>query len=216
MEITRANALRFGKQLEVATIAWMLIEAVISIGAGVAARSVLLTAFGIDSVIELLSGIVVFRRLSLEAKGAATDEVEDIETTTTRISALLLVLLCAYVLISSLVGLALRLTPEGSIAGIVISAVAVAAMPLLAHLKRRVNRVLGSPSLRADIAESVSCAYLAGLTLAGLLVSMLTGWWWVQYLAALGLLIWLVPEAREALAEGQIIGRLRGKGDKHE
>jgi len=203
VEITRANALRFGKQLEVATIAWMLIEAVISIGAGVAARSVLLTAFGIDSVIELLSGIVVFRRLSLEAKG-------------TRISALLLVLLCAYVLISSLVGLALRLTPEGSIAGIVISAVAVAAMPLLAHLKRRVNRVLGSPSLRADIAESVSCAYLAGVTLAGLLVSMLTGWWWVQYLAALGLLIWLVPEAREALAEGQIIGRLRGKGDKHE
>ncbi|TMD12905.1 MAG: cobalt transporter [Chloroflexi bacterium] len=191
-------------------------EAVISIGAGVAARSVLLTAFGIDSVIELLSGIVVFRRLSLEAKGAATDEVEDIETTTTRISALLLVLLCACVLISSLVGLALRLTPEGSIAGIVISAVAVAAMPLLAHLKRRVNRVLGSPSLRADIAESVSCAYLAGVTLAGLLVSMLTGWWWVQYLAALGLLIWLVPEAREALAEGQIIGRLRGKGDKHE
>ena len=49
------------------------------------------------------------------------------------------------------------------------------------------------------IAETISCAYLAGVTLAGLGVSMLTSWWWVQYVAALALLVWLVPEAREAL-----------------
>src|SRR5260370_38509709 len=74
-------------------------------------------------------------------------------------------------------------------------------MPLLARAKQGVNRVLDSSSLRADIAETVSCAYLAAVTLGGLGVSALTGWWWVQYVAALGLLVWLGPEAREALHE---------------
>src|SRR5260370_40522696 len=69
-------------------------------------------------------------------------------------------------------------------------------MPLLARAKQGVNRVLDSSSLRADIAETVSCAYLAAVTLGGLGVSALTGWWWVQYVAALGLLVWLVAEAR--------------------
>ena len=193
MDISRAAALRQGVRLEWVTIAWMLVEAVIAVGAGIVARSVLLTAFGIDSVVELLSGIVVLRRLLGRAE-------EDIST---RISAVLLVLLCVYVVLFSIGGLVLRVMPEGSILGIAVSAVAIVAMPLLAGAKRRVNRVLESPSLRADIAESISCAYLAAATLAGLVVSMATGWWWVQYIAALGLLVWLIPEALEALRGGE-------------
>jgi divalent metal cation (Fe/Co/Zn/Cd) transporter len=87
-------------------------------------------------------------------------------------------------------------------------------MPLLASAKRRVNRVLASPSLRADIAESLSCAYLAAVTLAGLGVSMLTGWWWLQYIAALVLLGWLVPEAREALEHWRDNGLDKGEGQQ--
>src|SRR2546429_83397 len=84
-----SSALRQGVRLEWVTIAWMLVEAVIAVGAGIAARSVLLTAFGIDSVVELLSGIVVLRRLL----GRAEEEIS------TRISAVLLVLLCVYVVL---------------------------------------------------------------------------------------------------------------------
>jgi divalent metal cation (Fe/Co/Zn/Cd) transporter len=62
-----------------------------------------------------------------------------------------------------------------------------------------VNLALNSPALRADIAETISCAYLAAVTLAGLGVAALTGWWWVQYLAAILLLRWLLPETREAI-----------------
>ena len=193
MDISRAAALRQGVRLEWVTIAWMLVEAVIAVAAGITARSVLLTAFGLDSVVELLSGIVVLRRLL----GRAEEEIS------TRISAVLLVLLCVYVVLFSIGGLVLRVMPEGSILGIAVSAVAIVAMPLLAGAKRRVNRVLESPSLRADIAESISCAYLAAATLAGLVVSMATGWWWVQYIAALGLLVWLIPEALEALRGGE-------------
>jgi divalent metal cation (Fe/Co/Zn/Cd) transporter len=71
-------------------------------------------------------------------------------------------------------------------------------MPLLAIGKTRANRLIGSASLRADIAETITCAYLAGVTLVGLALSMVLGLWWVQYLAALALLIWLIPETREA------------------
>jgi len=63
--------------------------------------------------------------------------------------------------------------------------------------------VLASPSLRADIAESVGCAYLAATSLAGMVVSTTTGWWWAQYIAALCLLVWLVPEVREAFHGGE-------------
>ena len=184
------DATRRGVRLEVITIAWMAVEAAVAIGAGVIARSVLLSAFGADSVIELLSGVVLYRRL----RGAP-------EADATRISAVLLVLLCMYVVVSSAAGLLLRLMPGESLAGMLIAAVAIVAMPLLALAKRRVNDVLQSPSLRADIAETISCAYLAGVTLAGLAIAAVTGWWWVQYLAALALLIWLVPETREALEE---------------
>ena len=191
MEAARASALGRGIRLEILTIAWMLIEACVAVGAGIVARSVLLTAFGIDSIVELLSGIVLFRLLTGRSG----------ETAATRISAVLLILLCAYVLLFSIAGLIFRIEPESSLAGIAVSAIAIVAMPVLAQRKRRVNAVLQSPALRADIAESISCAYLAGMTLVGLVVSMLTGLWWIQYLAALGLLAWLVPEAREALLE---------------
>jgi divalent metal cation (Fe/Co/Zn/Cd) transporter len=202
VEVGRADAVRKGIRLEELTIAWMVIEAVAAIGAGIAARSVLLTAFGVDSVIELLSGVVLYRRL----KG----DSERLEATAIGISAVLLVLLCVYILVSSLIGLLLRIQPSESIVGIAVSAVALVAMPLLARAKRRVNVVLQSPSLRADIAETVSCAYLAAVTLAGLVVAALTGWWWIQYAAALVLLGWLIPETREAVEEWRHNGSNHG------
>ena len=57
--IERTAAVRMGVRLEVITVVWMAFEAVLAIGAGIAARSVLLTAFGFDSVIELLSGVTL-------------------------------------------------------------------------------------------------------------------------------------------------------------
>jgi divalent metal cation (Fe/Co/Zn/Cd) transporter len=184
------DATRQGIRLEALTIAWMAVEAVVALAAGVVAGSALLIAFGADSVIELLSGVVLYRRLRGGTEAAAT-----------RISAVLLVLLSVYVLLASIAGLLLHVVPGQSLAGIAVTAVAIVAMPALARAKRRVNDVLDSPSLRADIAETVSCAYLAAATLAGLAISLLTGWWWAQYVAALALLVWLVPETIEAFEE---------------
>jgi divalent metal cation (Fe/Co/Zn/Cd) transporter len=175
------------------TVIWMALEAGLALGAGIAARSVLLTAFGADSLIELLSGATLWWRLRRDSAAAGA------EKTATRVSAALLVLLCAYVLLSSVGGLVLRFEPQPSLLGVAVAALAVVIMPWLAQQKRVVNSTLQSPALRADVAESVTCAYLAGVTLIGVAVDALTGLWWVEYLAALALLRWLIPEALEAL-----------------
>ena len=83
--------------------------------------------------------------------------------------------------------------------GIAVAAAALVVMPLLALAKSRANLIIDSPSLRADIAETITCAYMAAVTLAGIALSALLGIWWLQYVAAIALLIWLVPETREAL-----------------
>ncbi|HKW70433.1 MAG TPA: cation transporter [Candidatus Dormibacteraeota bacterium] len=189
----------------------MILEAVLAIGAGVTARSVLLTAFGADSVIELFSGATLAWRLHAEARGGDDSRLDSVEKRAIWISALLLVLLCIYILATSALGLVFRFEPERSWLGIVVSAAAVIVMPWLAAQKRGVNQTVDSPALRADIAESVSCAFLAAVTLAGVALNAVTGWWWVEYIAAVALLIWLVPEARETLEaarEGMTSGEL--------
>jgi divalent metal cation (Fe/Co/Zn/Cd) transporter len=196
---SRSAAVALGVRLEVATVVWMAAEAAIALIAGLMARSVLLAAFGFDSVIELMSGLVLLWRLSAESRGGGVERIERAEHTTARASAALLLALCAFVVVSSAVGLLAGLKPEGSLLGIGVAAVAVVAMPALAFAKSRANRLIGSASLRADIAETVTCAYMAGVTLVGVALSMALGLWWLQYVFALVLLVWLVPETREAL-----------------
>jgi divalent metal cation (Fe/Co/Zn/Cd) transporter len=194
-----SSALRTGVRLEVFTVVWMSAEAVLAIGAGVAARSVLLTGFGLDSVIELISGATLLWRLSSEARGLSAPNLERVERRATRISAVLLVLLCAYLLFFGLGGLFLGQRPEPSVLGVVVAAAAVLVMPVLAWRKRRANAVIGSAALRADIAETITCAYMAGATLAGAGLNLLFGWWWAEYVGALALLIFVAMETKEAI-----------------
>jgi divalent metal cation (Fe/Co/Zn/Cd) transporter len=195
----RRAAVRVGVRLEIVTVAWMAAEAVLAIGAGIAARSVLLTAFGFDSVIELLSGVTLLWRLSAEARGSVPPRIETVERRATVISAVLLALVCAYLVLVGLGGLVARLHPTGSALGVAVSAVAVVTMPVLAWRKRKANVIIGSAALRADIAETVTCAYLATATLAGAGLNLAFGWWWAEYVAALALLVFIALETREAI-----------------
>jgi divalent metal cation (Fe/Co/Zn/Cd) transporter len=191
--------MRAGVRLEVITVVWMAFEAVLAIGAGIAARSVLLTAFGFDSVIELVSGVTLLWWLSARARGSGATRVEGMERRATQISAVLLVLLCGYLVFVGAGGLVLRLQPEGSVLGVAVAAVAVVVMPVLAWRKHVANVAIGSPALRADIAETLTCAYMAAATLAGTALNLIAGWWWAEYVAALALLVFIVMETREAV-----------------
>src|SRR5437870_12849661 len=109
VQAKRAAQVRFGVRVEVFTVLWMVVEAVVSLGAGVLARSALLTAFGIDSVIELVSGAILLWRLSVEAhgekSGGDTEPIERAEHRAAWVVAVSLALLCVYVLVTAVYGL---------------------------------------------------------------------------------------------------------------
>jgi divalent metal cation (Fe/Co/Zn/Cd) transporter len=201
MDATRTTDVRMGVRIEVITILWMVIEMAVSIGAGIAARSVLLTAFGMDSLIELVSGAILLWRLSTENRGGDLGSVRRAERRAAWVVAISLSLLCAYVLISSITLLLIHAKPESSLVGIGISTAALLIMPWLAVSKRRISKRINSAALAGDSANSMTCAYMAATVLAGLALNTLFGLWWVEYAAALVFLVWLVKETWEVFTE---------------
>ncbi|HUI89809.1 MAG TPA: cation transporter [Anaerolineales bacterium] len=180
---------------------WMVVEMAVSIGAGISAGSILLTAFGIDSLIELISGGILLWRLQVESRGGDTAQVHQAEHRAKGIMAVALGLLCVNVFASSIYSFIVHLISKTTWVGIGISAAAVMIMPYLAITKRYIEKQIDSEALAGDAVESITCAYMAGTVLIGLALNALLGWWWVDPVAALVILAWLGREAWEAIQE---------------
>jgi divalent metal cation (Fe/Co/Zn/Cd) transporter len=194
----RLNLIRRAFRLEWFTAGWMLIEASVAIGAGIAANSLSLIAFGADSLIELVSAGVLLWRLNVELRHGA-EFPESVEHRASRIGGVLLFVLAAYVLVNAAYGLWKREGQEFSTPGLVIAVLAIPVMWWLARAKMRVASQIGSRALRADAVESITCGYLSGVVLLGLIVQLLMpGWWWVDSVASLAIVLLLVKEGREA------------------
>jgi divalent metal cation (Fe/Co/Zn/Cd) transporter len=200
------RAARAGVRIEQITVIWMLVEAALSVGAGLLAHSLLLVAFGLDSAIELVTGAILLWRLSVQARGASLARVETAERRSAWVVAGALIGLCLYIVVSVGIGLYTRARPDTSILGLGVAAVAVIGMPLLARRKRQLATELNSAALRGDAACSMTCAAMAATLFVGLALNTFLGWWWAESVAALAFLVWLIPEAREAL-EGARAGR---------
>ena len=201
---SRADAVRLALLLTYITLGWMTIEGAASLLLGWASKSLLLEAFGIDSVIELFSAAVLLWRLRIEASGTATSEhVNFVERRAARLIGYSLYALIAYVILNSGYGLfiAKRITDtHESVWGILIGLVAKIGMPILAAYKLKVAARLNSRALRADAIESITCGYLSIVLIIGLAATWLLGWWWLDSVAALGLIPFLVREARAAIS----------------
>jgi divalent metal cation (Fe/Co/Zn/Cd) transporter len=175
----------------------MLIEAVVAIGSGVVAHSLSLIAFGADSLIELASAGVLLWRLDVEIR-RGTEFPETAEQRASRIGGALLFVLAAYVVVSAAYGLWMREGQEFSAPGLVLAVLAIPVMWWLARAKIRIADQIGSRSLRADAVESITCGYLSGIVLIGLITQLLMpGWWWVDGIASLAIVVLLVKEGRE-------------------
>jgi divalent metal cation (Fe/Co/Zn/Cd) transporter len=202
--VSRADAVRQALLLTYITLGWMTIEGAASLLLGWTSKSLLLEAFGIDSVIELFSAAVLLWRLRIEASGTATSEhVNFVERRAARLIGYSLYALIAYVIVNSGYGLfiAKRITDtHESVWGIVIGLVAKIGMPILAAYKLKVAARLNSRALRADAIESITCGYLSIVLMIGLAATWLLGWWWLDSVAALGLIPFLVKEARAAIS----------------
>ena len=196
-EASRSDLVLRAIWLEGLTAAWMLLEATVAIGAGVSAGSLSLIAFGADSLIELASAGVVLWRLNLEMR-RGMEFPESIERRASRIAGVLLFALAAYVIASAAYGLWRQQGQEFSASGFVLTVLAIPTMLVLAKAKIRVADQIGSGALRADAVESIACAYLAGVVMLGLLAQLLAGWWWVDSITSLAIVVFLVKEGREA------------------
>lgn len=189
----RANQLRAGRRLEYFTLGWNLTEAAVAVGAGVFAGSIALIGFGIDSLIESLSGGILLWRL----QGTETDERR--ERLAHRLVGISFFLLALYVGFEAGKSLLRREVPEASVVGVVLSIVSLIVMPLLARAKRRLAAKLDSRALYADSRQTDVCAYLSAILLAGLLLNALFGWWWADPVAALCMLPMIIREGTEAV-----------------
>jgi len=193
----RAALIRRAFLLEYATLTWMAVEAAVAIGSGVRAGSLSLFTFGLDSVIELVSASVVLWRLVVDLRrGEAFAEAA--ERAASRIAGGLLFGLAAYVVIAAVSKLASHSGQTFSWPGLAVTTLAIPVMYLLARRKIAVAEALGSRAMRADAVESITCGWLSFVVLAGLLVEALTGAWWVDAVASLGIVGLLVKEGREA------------------
>lgn len=174
-----------------ASVAYNSVEAVVSIAAGAAASSIALVGFGLDSLVEMSSGLIIlwqFRHPMPETR----------ERRALRAIAWSFFALAAYVTLESVRTLVLRDEAQHSTIGIVIAALSLAIMPTLSWAQRRTGRALGSSTVVADSKQTLLCTYLSAVLLVGLLLNATLGWWWADPVVGL-VVAWLaVREGREA------------------
>ena len=191
--VDRARLQRRARLLAWGGIAWHFVEFAIAVGAGVAASSVALIGFGIDSLIESIAGFVVIwlftgsRRHSHVAERRAQQAI-----------AVSFYVLAVYVAINATRALVGGDEPDASWVGIGLALVTAPTMPLLARAKRRVGEQLGSSATVSEGAQNMVCAYLSVALIIGLGANALLDWWWADPITALIIAAVAVREGRES------------------
>ena len=195
--------------LEWVSIVWMTLEGGISLASGVAARSLALEVFGLDSLIEIVTASIVLWRLRVEARfrgpagsaesaleAAAASRVTAAERLSTRVVAVSLLALAVYIVIGAASALRARGVAHPGFWGFAVSVAAAGGMPFLSIAKQRAARLLDSEALREDAIGNLACGLMALIVLAGL-VAQRVGLWWADPAAALALGVFVLREGRE-------------------
>ena len=187
-------------RLEYLTVGWNVIEGAIALAAALAAGSVALLGFGIDSFVESASGLVLVWRLRAEGSGGDHAAIEQLDRRAHRLVGLSLFLLAAYIAGDAALSLWRHEVPTRSFVGIVLTVVSIAVMLWLARAKRRAAAALGSRALAADAVQTTACWWLSLAALGGLGLNALWHWWWADPVAALVMSALIAREGREAWA----------------
>ncbi|MCB0985047.1 MAG: cation transporter [Ilumatobacter sp.] len=188
----RAGAVRRAVHLNRISIGYNVVEAGVALAAGLAAGSISLLGFGLDSVVEVAASVILAWRLTAERRDGCTQQSDRVAV---KAIALSFAALAAYVGTSAVVKLAHADRPEASVTGIVLTALSLVLMPWLAREKRRLAPLLGSRAQQAEAAQTSLCAWLSAVVLAGLVVNALAGWWWADPVAALAVAALAAREA---------------------
>jgi len=185
----RGALVRRARRLAAASVAYNVAEAVVAITSGRVADSTALVGFGLDSTVEVMSGIVILWQFGHPVP-------EEREHRARRLIGLSFFALAAYVTVESVRAIISRHQPEPSLVGIALAALSLLVMPLLSRWQRRTGRELGSGAVVADGTQTLLCTYLSAVLLVGLLANALVGWWWLDAVAALVIAAVAVREGR--------------------
>ena len=194
---------RRGLWLEVFTVAWNVVEAVVAIGVGLAVGSVALVGFGVDSGTEVISAVALLWRLLKAGPYASVPEESAAERKALYLVAATFFLFALYILYEAVGALISGEGPESSTVALVLSAVSLVIMPVLAYLKGRTGREMGSRALVADSVETWVCAYLSVALLAAVGLNAAFGWWWADPIGALAMLPVILWQGWETLGEAR-------------
>ena len=187
----RAELGRRAQWLAGASVAYNAVEATVAIAAGAAASSIALVGFGLDSIVEMSSGLIIlwqFRHPMPETR----------ERRALRLIAISFFALAGYVTVESLRSLLGGPSAEPSPVGIAIAALSLLVMPALSWAQRRTGQALGSTTVVADSKQTLLCTYLSGVLLVGLVLNSALGWWWADPVVGLVVAGLAVREGREA------------------
>ncbi|MDW7679977.1 MAG: cation transporter, partial [bacterium] len=197
----RTRLHRRGLFLEYFTVSWNLIEAIVAITAGIIASSTALIAFGIDSLIELISGAALLWRLLKAGPNASAEQHSSAERRALYLVAATFFLLAGYILFESISSLIHREAPLTSLVGLILSIASLIIMPVLAYTKQLTGKKMGSRALVADAAETWVCAFLSLALLLGVGLNYVYGWWWADSVAAMAMLPVIIWQGWETLEE---------------
>ncbi|GAA3164608.1 cation transporter [Blastococcus jejuensis] len=193
-QLTPADRVRLGRRaqwLAGASVAYNVLEAVVAVTAGLVAGSVALVGFGLDSVVEVSSGLIIlwqFRHRMPESR----------ERQALRLMALAFFTLAAYVTVESVRALFLGGEPGPSPVGIGLAVASLVIMPFLSWAQRRTGQALGSATVVADSTQTLLCTYLSAVLLAGLVLNATLGWGWADPIAGLVIAAVAVREGVQA------------------
>lgn len=194
--MSRDALVRRGLQLNYLTIAYNVLEAVVSLVAGFLAGSVALVGFGFDSVIEVTASGAAQWRLRTDLDPVRRERVERV---TLRVIGWCFLTLAVYVATDSAKSLWLRERPDRSVIGIAILSLSVVIMPLLARAKGSVARSLASRALKSEATQTSLCAYLSAVALAGVALNATLGWWWADPVSALAMVPIIIREGFDGI-----------------
>lgn len=170
---------RRARLLALTSVTYNLVEAVVAVSAGAAAGSVALVGFGLDSTVEVASGLIIVWQFSHRLP-------EEREQRALRMLAVSFFALAGYVGVQSVRSLFGAGDPDPSRAGIALAAVSLVVMPFLSWAQRRTGRQLGSRAVVADGTQTLLCTYLSAVLLVGLLLNATLGWSWADPVAGSG------------------------------
>jgi divalent metal cation (Fe/Co/Zn/Cd) transporter len=185
-------------QLEYLTVGWNVVEGVVAVAAALAAGSVALMGFGIDSFVECASGSVLIWRLRAEGRQAPPTAIEQVERRAQRLVAVSLFALAAYVIGDAAYSLVTGERPAPSTVGMILTAVSLGVMWWLARAKLRAARALGSRSMESDAFQTTACWWLSLAALVGIGLNATLSWWWADPVAAVVISLLILHEGREA------------------